>query len=159
MKKQQGISLLELVLSIALITIILVGGMKYFQVARQAGRVNESLLMIKSVYGAAEVWRAKGLKFSDRASPEGAEGATLLAKFAQLGLLTPDYESEKHHPWGGLLEAEGDGDLLKIRLVQLPEKACEDIRSKLESGMSSIKEAICTSDASAVVLNISAEIK
>lgn len=162
MKKQRGIGLLELVLGIALLTIILVSSMHYFQVARQSGSVNESLLMVKAVYGAAEIWRAKGLKFSDSSGvPEGSEGDPLLKKFAQLGLLTSDYESVKHTPWGGELKASGEGHLLKITLSRLSKKACEDIRAKLESNMTDIllKELVCTSDSSGVLLNFVAEIK
>ena len=100
MSRQQGISLLELVLGLAILAAILVGGMRYYQTVQQAAKVNESLAMIKSVYTAAEVWRAKGLKFSDRSgAPEGVETDPLLQKFVQLGLLNAHDGLEDHrHP-------------------------------------------------------------
>lgn len=156
--KQRGISLLELILSISLIAIVLVGGMQYFQVARQASKVSEALLILKTIYSAAELWRFNGLQFDQSSSPDHSPTDPLLIKFARLGLLDAQYAALKYHPWGGSLEVNGSLNTINIQLLELPTKACESIKSKVEFNFA-LKEISCVQMADNSTFSLSVEIK
>ena len=163
MHKLKGISLLELVLGLAILSVILISGMRYFHVGRESARVNQSLDMIKAVYGAAGIWRSKGLKFSDKSGSEnGSDSDPLLVKFSQLDLLPSDYALDaKRNPWGGELKVEAEDDRkLKIILMKSPKTACEALKAKLslkESGIS-LREISCTGNAASSDLTIATDV-
>lgn len=62
--KQRGISLLEVMLSLAIIAIILVMATRYFFVANQNSKVNAAQVEISSVIQGIEHWKLQNADFS-----------------------------------------------------------------------------------------------
>src|SRR5579871_2442203 len=117
-KMQQGISLLELMLSLSIIALILVLATRYYLNTRTSQQVNEAAEMITSVYSAGEVWMQSANQLND----------DMMHEFLNNGSVPKDFANPKINPWGGDIEtATISPSQLKIILKNVPVDACRNL--------------------------------
>jgi len=94
---QRGIGLLELMLSIIVITAIILGATKYYLGAKEEMRITQAIEIINNVAEAAYKWVEQYSDFS------GLTGGTGIKPLIDAGLLPQSYGGDKISPWGGKL--------------------------------------------------------
>lgn len=133
-RKQGGIGLLELMLSLAIIAILLIIATRYYLTANTEQRVNEALSMIKATRGSSAFW-VKGR--------QNRYAGINMDQLNQFGLLPRDLVSNGGagvgtNPWGGDITVaaatgqEGSTDNeIQVQLTQVPQAACRNLNQKL----------------------------
>jgi len=124
----RGIGLLELMLSILVITAVILGATKYYLVAKEATRVTQAQEIINNVAEAGYQWVEGQSDFS---------GMTGVAVLIKAGLLPNSYDIGKNiSPWGGnvIVGNSGSGLWLSIAFDGLTitdqAKACGILQKK-----------------------------
>lgn len=127
-KKQVGIGLLELTLSLVVISILLIGATRYYQNTQNAQQVNETVNVLQTVLTGAENWKWMYKSYNDIS----------ITHLVETGLVPKDFEEEKATPWGSItVESQGE-DQVKLTVTNIPEKPCKDLsdimsRSQVEA--------------------------
>lgn len=121
--KHQGISLLELMLSLAIIAILLVMATRYYQITRQSQQVEEGLELMTSIYTAGSSYLESNPSFS---------GVTLQT-FINNGSVPASFKnSATINPWGGALTVTGSAQNLVVGMTNIPDKACNNLDAKVK---------------------------
>lgn len=130
MKKHLGIGLLELMLSLAIISVLLVMATRYYRVARQGQQVNDAISEIHAIIAACENWITGGQSDFTELSANGVK------KLIDNGYLP---EGSEKNPWhGSILVGAGENpNQVKITMNNIPAKACFDLAAKLNSNTAS----------------------
>jgi type II secretory pathway pseudopilin PulG len=132
MKKHiNGISLLECLLSIAIIASISMMAVRYYIVTTRDTRVSHAISQVKRITNASYEWLSIQRQ-SDFSNADGGQTITI-AQLVQDDLLKD--ENDTISPWGGQIEvAPGDDDAkyVKITLTEIPQPACRNLTQQLE---------------------------
>jgi type II secretory pathway pseudopilin PulG len=126
-----GISLLELMLSLAIIAIILVAAMRYYQTTRESQQVNAAAEMVTAVYSAGASWIQFNKDFS----------GVNIAAFVSNGSLPASFANPNANPWGGAINtAPGQTTppntfALTVSLTHVSTTACSDLAAKVQAKM------------------------
>lgn len=131
-RKQKGIGLFELLLSLLIITSLIFMSMRYYQNARQNVKIDQALLFIHQVADASYRWLEGSYNFV-KPSPISLEA--LIAKH----YLPAHVANSKFHPWHGkvLVGPGSDPTTFQLILTQVPEKSCLQLRQKLSDKLRS----------------------
>lgn len=123
--RQRGIGLLELMLSLSILSIITVMSVSYYQSASRSQRLAQATAMISDIYAAAKDF----VKFSTEDMS--------IEKMVDAGLLTTYYET---NPWGGDNEASLKDSSLTIKMEGLRHDPCQSLKNRIKQTISSDKE-------------------
>src|SRR5579871_4245828 len=122
LSKQCGITLLEVLLSLAIIAIILVTATRYFQSTHSSQQVNEAVKMLQSVVSASDNW------YWTYKSYQTANGSININALADMNLVPSDFASSSN-PWGGTISVTPEGDdHVKIQLTQMDTNDCNNLQ-------------------------------
>lgn len=125
MKKEFGIGLLELMLSLAIIALLLVTATRYFSNVNTSRKVNEAVRMLQVVIGAVDQWQWTNKDVSDAKINKDT--------LVKLGMLPKRFEDDASNPWGGQLNiASYFAKTAKITLTNVPKKPCYALRKLME---------------------------
>ena len=118
--QQQGIGLLELMLSLTVLSIMAVVVMVYFQPAFRNEKVTTANAMLAKIYTAS----------SDYAKSSQYKTTPLSIASLIENEYLPNYYS--HNPWGGEVSAHLEkGNQLTVTLTGIPTKTCSLLNSRL----------------------------
>jgi Tfp pilus assembly protein PilE len=118
-----GVSLIELMLVIAILTIIVLMSTRYFYVTRNAQRVNETTEMIKNIVAASERWLATNNDYTGLTLQTLVDHDYLPKSF--------DVSNNPTNAWGGTIAVTGTSNTLTIILNNLESKSCVGLASNL----------------------------
>lgn len=116
-RNQKGISLLEVMLSLAIIAIILVMATRYFGIASSSSKVNQALSEMKEVQGGI----SKYLNINGNMPPD-------LATLAKLNYITQT-TATGINPWNGKITMSGTGE---VTMDGLPTPECNSLADMLD---------------------------
>ena len=135
-----GISLLELMLSLAIIAILLIMATRYYQSANENNKRNQAVEMFAAVNGAVQTWRVDQIG-SMAASATGGEEETTTSSLPSIsdlvsqGYLPPSYgDGTKVAPWGGDIEIKEESSSAgkyDIGMTEIP--SCEAVCNRVSS--------------------------
>lgn len=134
--KNLGISLLELMLSLAIISIILIMATRYYSVTQTARQVQVVTESIQALYSADQQYYAD----------KGKHGK--ISNLVDYKLL-PDGFVTFANPWGKI---DGEATAGKITFLNIPDGVCLNIRGKIISAIKELDEKI-TCDPGKLTLN------
>ncbi|QLH41638.1 MAG: prepilin-type N-terminal cleavage/methylation domain-containing protein [Coxiellaceae bacterium] len=130
LRSQQGIGLLELMLSLAIIAILLIMATRYYNVAYQSEKVNEGAAQINNLVGALANWKADQPNYSNLVSSTSSDAITTLS---DRGLVTSQTAS-KTNPWGTSISLTVDTSGNFVTFEQtIPKTACLSLADKFAS--------------------------
>lgn len=122
MQKQKGIGLLELMLSLAIISVLLVMATRYYKSARQNQQVNDAISLSQAIIAASENWVIGKNDFT------GISVTELINK----GYLPRGSDKD---PWHSptVVTIGSNSNQLKITMQGLPVEACRSLAEKLNN--------------------------
>lgn len=139
-KTKKGISLLELMLVIIVITALTLGAVRYYTSARDNLRVTQAMKMISEVVGASYEWVKGQPSFAD------PSGAITMGKLVDAGLLPQKYILSNVNPWKGRIRVIGISGNLELRMENIPGAICENVlKLKVEKYAETAKGPECVS--------------
>lgn len=119
-RKEKGIGLLELMLSLAIIAVLIIMATRYYQSARRSSQLNQAISSVNGVIAGVETWAA------------GKSGATPIPAITKLisdGYLPQGSDSGFG---GGKAEVTGQAANFTITLKGLPSvEFCKELASRL----------------------------
>jgi len=128
MKSQQGIGLLELMLSLAIIAVLLVIATRYYETAKTGEQVNEAIGIVQAIRGASAQWAAGKPSYS---------GLNMSALY-NYGLLPRSVGGGNNdgvgtNPWGGNVSVTpiNSNAQVQVTLTKVPTQACNNLIGKL----------------------------
>ena len=130
--KQQGISLLEVLLSLSIIAIILVMATRYFFIASNNNKINTAREQIGSVIEAVHSWKGQ--------NPTYSSGTLTIGNLIEQGYLTlsssveqaADGNSTLYGPWGQAIQLTAPaapGDPVTVSLTTPSQNDCDRLAS------------------------------
>lgn len=120
MRKQRGITLLELMLVLAIIAALLVGIMHLYQVVDNNRKVAQASNMVLQVYQAAA-------QYTELPSNQ----PNLNIDFCKKGYLAKNFCQRASNPWGGDIESSRvAANEMLVTLTNVPGDLCENLQSK-----------------------------
>lgn len=124
MEKQQGNSLLEIILVLAVSSVLIVLAVRYFTVVDLNMRVAHAISKIDIISRASYEW----LEYMQKPDFEGISADSL----KQAGLVS---RSDMISPWGGVIDVSMgvNKNHVKISLSKIPDAGCESLSRHLES--------------------------
>lgn len=127
MKKNLGISLLEILLVLATIGVVLILTLRYFTLTTQNENISQTVNQIQSLTKASYQWLQ-----IQRQADFSSSNAIDINKLQQAQLIDG---IETKDAWGGdvTLAPSADGNYVHIALDQIPEKACRNLRQKMKT--------------------------
>lgn len=111
-KKQRGIGLLELMLSLSIIAILLVMATRYYDSARHSNRMNDAISQVNAI--AAATYNYKNSNITGDYSNVSIK--TLVAE----NWLPPSFGTPNADPWGGVLGVFSTGSNFSVTLSNIP---------------------------------------
>ena len=121
--KSIGVSLIEIMLVISILTIITLMSTRYFYVTRNAQRATEAAETVKYIVAASERWLATNTDYTNLTLQALVDRDYLPASF--------DNKNNPSNPWGGGIIVSGAGNTLTISLTNLDSKGCIAVASNL----------------------------
>lgn len=122
-----GISLLELMLSLAIISILLVTATRYYVTTRSAQQINDALQIIQNMTTAADNWYWTYKSYND------PDHTISLSELVKMGLLPDRFLLTNSNPWGGSLNiTPKDTNHVSIQLKGVPSADCLNLKGILE---------------------------
>lgn len=119
-----GISLLEVMLSVIVITAVIVASIRYYTLAQENSRIAKAIEMINNVATASFKW-------VEGKNQIGFEGINI-GNLADSGLLPQIYKTENINPWRGKLSADpAANNSVIITLGNIPPNSCANLRQKI----------------------------
>ncbi len=117
MNKFKGIGLLELMLALAIISVLLVAATRYFASTDSSRKVNDAANMLQAVINASE---------DVRTSDNNYAAITSIDILQKRGLVPESWTGgSKPNPWGGGIEVDGKaGTSITMTLTNVSEKDC-----------------------------------
>ena len=136
-----GISLLELMLALIIISTIIFSGIRFFRVARESERVTAAVSQVRQVAKASYQWLAGNTDFS----------SVSIQALVSAGLLPTNFsDGTKANPWSGIISVSASSanpQQIQIELDSLPAASCESLKEKLaNSGTGCCVSAVTTCD-------------
>lgn len=122
---QKGISLLEVMLSLAIIAIILVMATRYFGIASGTSKLNQATGQINEIKQGLAQWSVNNGSYS---------GATLTT-LSTANFITSETAAGQN-PWGGTLGLSATATSATITMEGLPTGVCDNLKSRLGTGAS-----------------------
>jgi type II secretory pathway pseudopilin PulG len=118
--QQRGISLLEVMLSLVIVTLLLLMAMRFYQSARQGQQVRDGIALVDGIIAG----------YANLSMNPAMNSNNLLTDMINYGYLPDDATM---NPWNGAVEASKGAtpNQIKITLNGLPDKSCKDIALKL----------------------------
>lgn len=127
MKKNAAITLLELMLSLAVIAILLIAAMRYFESTRSSQRVNDGIRTMQTAMQAADNWYAT---FKSYTSPTAPGGTITVAELIKMNIVPADFAT---NPWGGAVTiTANDANHVSIELTEVSTGDCEQLQAILK---------------------------
>lgn len=124
-----AISLLECLLSIAIIASISLMAVRYYMVTTRDMRVSNAISQVKRITNASYEW----LQIQKQANFSDSSGGIMISLNALIDdqLLNPNHDTLD--PWGGTITVapSTDTSFVKITLNKLPPLACKNITQQL----------------------------
>ena len=120
MKKNLGISLLEVMFSLAVIVVLLLAATRYYGSINSSRKVNDGVQQIKTLIGAIDQWRwqSKGI----------ASVVVSTSALAAAGLIPTSFNDANANPWGGIIIVEpvtaSASGQVKITFSNVPNGDC-----------------------------------
>ncbi len=105
MKKQHGISLLEVLLSLSIIAIILVMATRYFFIASNNNRINDAREEIGLVVAAIHSWKGQNAQYDSNLDVSRLYNDGFLPKSTYL--VINGTSASLYDPWGGQISVAG----------------------------------------------------
>ncbi len=129
LKKQQGIGLLELMLSLAIIAVLLIMATRYYQSARNSQQVNDAISLTNAIAGASQSWVLGQNNFSSISFDELKKQGLIPSSIAD------NYKNAT--PWHTELDLapSKDGSQVIITFNAIPATACNSLSTKLQGQM------------------------
>ena len=127
-KKQKGIGLLELMLSLAIISVLLVMATRYYKTARHGQQVNDGLSLVNATVAASENWVV------GKSNYQGIDVQELVNQ----GLLPADIgDGSSGSPWHTKITVASmnNDSQVEIDLENIPTSACNSLKNKLSQQM------------------------
>lgn len=118
--KEKGIGLLELMLALAIISVLLVAATRYFASTDSSRKVNDAVNMLQAVINASEDWRTSKNSYADIS----------LTELEKQGLL-PNW-GDTSNPWGGGIIVAGTATSITLKLTNVPQKDCLSLSSIMD---------------------------
>lgn len=123
-QKNLGISILELLLALAIIAILLVMAVRYFELTRVAQQINDALHIISNIDTASESWLATHDDFTN----------VTLQSFIDDSLVPANFAQQHVNPWNGDIEInanEKNNLALDISFTNVPKNICQDLKNNV----------------------------
>lgn len=138
---QQGIGLLELMLSVAIIALLLIVATRYFVVVRTTQQTTNAISMVEGVRAAAGNYSVGQTNNYANITMVALNNQGLLPKDLVGTAATP---GQGVNPWGGNLQVapSSDGGQVIITLTQVPQANCEGIVNALNNQAETISPAV-----------------
>ncbi|MGB6977090.1 MAG: type 4 pilus major pilin [Gammaproteobacteria bacterium] len=129
--EQKGISLLELMLALVVISALLLLATRYYQQTRENLRVAQAIEMTNNVVNASYKWLEGQPSFSGISIP------TLISS----QFLSKSYDGNSN-PWKGTIAVgpATDTSYIVVTLTNIPSKSCQNLKEKM------LNRALKTSD-------------
>ncbi len=138
-RRQKGIGLLELMLSLAIIAILLIMATRYYQSASLNNKINACVDMFAGVQGAVQNYRVDNPGKID-------ENEVSVGALVQKGLLPPSYLKDREggaadpgkNPFGGTITISNfSGGKYTVAMNQIPDagNVCQKVASRVGSGI------------------------
>ncbi|CAM4424080.1 MAG: hypothetical protein LEGION0398_MBIBDBAK_00418 [Legionellaceae bacterium] len=124
--KQRGIGLLELMLSLAIISILLVMATRYYKSADQGQKISNAISLITGIAGA-------GAQYLSTHPNENIKNTAVLVDDHFL----PDNFRDVKSPWGTPIKVEGKGGQVTITIEGVPGAPCRILKSSLSGAETS----------------------
>lgn len=127
-KKINGISLLELLLSLALIAILLVAATRFYESTRASEQTTEAVNILQHLTAASDKWFVlyKSYQKTDN-------GDISLQKLIELGWLPKNFVLADVNPWGGSINvAPQDSTDVTLTLSAIPDKDCTNLKELMQ---------------------------
>lgn len=143
LKRQEGISLIEMLLVIALGALIITASVHYFGLSGRNIRVNQAMQQVKALTEASYEWLEE--QKQDDFSDQHGGSAISLSELVDAGLISD--AKMQNDPWGGniRLEPGSDPSRVKITLSGIPKQDCKNLSRRLDK-ISQITEPDCSSN-------------
>jgi len=100
MQRQQGISLLEVLLSLSIIAIILVMATQYFFVASNTDKINTTRQQVGSIIAAVQSWKAENPEYTPNLNYQMLYDAGFMAQSKFLSAHGSRSGLQMYDPWG-----------------------------------------------------------
>lgn len=120
LRSQAAFSLMELMLSLAVISMLLVMSTRYFNSVQHQQRLNHAATIVRDIVSASHSWAQSNPDMSNIS----------LQRLIDVNLLTTSYAK---NPWGGdvIVNAKAnDAFNITITLSQVPEDDCKALQSE-----------------------------
>lgn len=120
MNKFKGIGLLELMLALAIISVLLVAATRYFASTDSSRKVNDAANMLQAVINASEDVRTSGNSYA---------AITSIDILQQRGLVPENWIAKSTpNPWGGEITVDGTaGTSITLTLTNVPQTDCKSL--------------------------------
>jgi len=120
---KQGVGLLELMLAIAIISLLMISAIRYFSIVNRSNRVNQALTEVNAIRAAGERWKA-----THDDNYKTLTAGTELKDLVNRGLLPDIYGLDSvKNPWGGTITATmnpADNSQLNIKFSNVTNPDC-----------------------------------
>ena len=121
-RRQSGIGLLELMLSLAIIAILLIMATRYYQSASESNKINQAVDMFSAINGAVQNYKLDS-------DPLGVNVAAL----TDGGYLPPNYGSGTvNNPWGGSVQVAVSGTTVTITMEGVPPSSSPKVTNRVD---------------------------
>lgn len=124
MKKQKGMSLIELTFVLVIITSLLLMAARYYRTTAMAEKVNSALMTVNAVYTATTAW------YDGNGDLAGLSGSALTTLVGQ-GLLPQALLANNADAWGGKIEVGVTERRVTIGLANVPKAAGQRLVANL----------------------------
>lgn len=121
----KGIGLLELMLVLAIISVMTVAAVRYFSIVSASSRIEQAMEMVSAIRAAGERWKVGNDDYTSAS----------ISEFVARGFL-PSVYSNITTPWGGTISATKNTDPAKldIKFIGVPTKAdCSNLVNRIQS--------------------------
>ena len=136
---QKGISLLELIFAILVVTTVIFMATRYVKVGQEGANVARAITQIRTVTEASYDWLRAQHNFCGQSNFAGntclnPAGQISMKKLVATKLLPSEYNNNDISPWRSELTVAPEGiDAIKITIQDVPETACLTLEGRLKS--------------------------
>ncbi|CAM4389775.1 MAG: hypothetical protein LEGION0398_MBIBDBAK_01153 [Legionellaceae bacterium] len=119
-QRQRAIGLLELMLSIAIISVLLLMSIRYYSSLKYQERLTQASTMVRDIISAASSWGAANPNFENIS----------IEQLINVNLLPPNYGK---NPWAGTVQVspkKGDIYSIAINFTEVPEDPCKSLKAQ-----------------------------
>lgn len=138
-RRQTGISLLELMLSLAIIAVILTMATRFYTQANQNQKINDGISMVTGLIGGANSWMMSTPNIN----------ITKLSDLIKSGYVPTSFggasgEGVGANPWAGDIVVSSTNQVANITLTNIPTPQCENIVTRFKSDYDTTSSACAT---------------